>query len=258
MVIFRKIKVLLIISVMAAIFIASTANANLMFRQPSLKLTLKQGQSFNGGIVLENVSDRPLKVKAEFVDTIDKDGKTVKRACSKWMSLAESDFVIPPNSVKDVRINVEVPKDASGGYWTAIVYSYQQGQMKGPEDVTFNIKMHIEMPVNIQISDTVKNDLSASDIRLAYSPEKSLTIKAKIKNTGNSFTEAKMLSVLFGPDGKVADKFNSEKFKIYPDEEKEISYEKKPELKKGRYKAVFMLDFDGGPLKTIEKEFVVN
>jgi len=251
-------KALLFISIATALFVVGTAHASLMFRQPSLKLMLKQGQSFNGGIVLENVSDKPLKVKAEFVDTIDKDGKAVPRSCSKWIELPESDFVIPPNSIKDLRVNIKVPKNVSGGYWTAIVYSYYNGQMKGPEDMTFNIKMHIEMPVEIQISDTIKNDLSADDIEIACSPEKTLTIKAKVKNTGNSFAEAKLMSMVLGSDGKVADKFISEKFKTYPGDEKELAYNKKIELKSGVYKAVFMLDFDGGELKTIEKEFVVN
>ncbi|MFA5103573.1 MAG: hypothetical protein WC527_00105 [Candidatus Margulisiibacteriota bacterium] len=251
-------KIVFFASIAAILFVAGTSYASLMFRQPSLKLMLKQGQSFNGGIVLENVSDKPLKVHAEFVDTIDKDGKAVPRACSKWIRLPENDFVIPPNSIKDLKLNIKVPKNASGGYWTAIVYSYYNGQMKGPEDMTFNIRMHIEMPINIQISDTVKNDLSADNIEIVYSPEKTLTAKAKVKNTGNSFTEAKLMSVVFGPDGKIADKFISEKFKIYPDEEKELSYSKKLELSKGAYKAVFMLDYEGGELKAIEKEFAVN
>lgn len=258
MAIFSRIKEPFIILIAAAFFIAGTAHANLMLRQPSLKLLLKQGQNFNGGIVLENVSDKPLKVKAEFVDSMDKDGKTVKRACSEWMDLAENEIVIPPNSVKDLRVNIKVPKNVSGGYWTAIVYSYYSGQMKGPEDMVFNIKMHIEMPVNIQIADTVKNDLSFEKTDLSYSAEKALSVKAKVKNTGNSFAEAKLLAVILGPGGNVAEKFVSEKFKLYPDEEKDLSYNKNLSLPKGGYKVVFMLDFDGGEPKTIEKEFAVN
>lgn len=256
--IFRRIEIRFIILIAAAILIAGTADANLMLRQPSLKLLLKQGQAFNAGIVLENVSDKPLKVKAEFVDTLDKDGKAVKRSCSKWMNLVESEFVIAPNSVKDLRLDLKVPQNASGGYWTAIVYSYSKGQVKGPEDMTFNIKMHVEMPVNIQIADTVKNDLYFEKTSINYSPEKVLSIKSNVKNTGNSFTEAKLLTVIFDPKGNVVERLSSEKFKIYPDEEKELSYSKALDLPKGGYKAVFMLDFEGGTLKTIEKEFVVN
>jgi len=251
-------KAVFFISIAAIVLIAGSAHASLMLRQPSLKLTLKQGQSFDGGIVLENISGKPLKVKAEFVDTIGKDGKAVPRSCSKWMDIADNEFVMPPHSIKDLRVNIRVPKGVSGGYWTAIVYSYYDGQMKGPEDMTFNIKMHIEMPVNIQIADTVKNDISADDIELACSADKTLTAKATVKNTGNSFTETKLMLVVFGPDGKASEKFNSREFKIYPDEEKTVSYSKKVELKKGTYKAVFMLAFGDEGLKTIEKEFVVD
>jgi hypothetical protein len=240
------------------VFVAGSAQASLMLRQPSIKMLLKPGETVSNGIVLENASDGPLTVDVQLADTLDSNGKPVKRACADWIKLNETSFTIPAKSIKDLRYSVSVPKDTQGGYWTAIVYSYSGGQMAGPADMTFNIKMHVESPINVLISDTVKNDLSIGKIDVKYSGDKILKMEASIKNVGNCFTDVRPAFVIFDSKGDIVKSLKADTFKIYPDDEKQINYSGALNIPKGKNAVVGIFDFDGDSVKTIKKEFVVN
>lgn len=240
------------------IFISGSAGAGIILRQPSLKLALNKGEVFQGGIVLENVSGQPLTVKTGVVNAFDKDGKSALRSCHGWMLLEDESFVIPAGGIKDVRFKISVPENAEGGYYASIVYSYYSGQMQGPEDMTFNIKMHIEMPVNIQISGTVKNDLSIKDLTAEYSGGKTIKINCKAVNTGNCFTDVKATYLIIGPDKSVLQVFSSGNIKMYPGDEKEIAYSGEVKLRKGENAVIGIFDFGGERPKSVQKKLNVK
>lgn len=256
--IFGRINIKFAVLASAIILIAGTVNADLMLRQPSLKLTLNKGEVFQGGIVLENVSDKPLSVKAGLADAFDKDGKPASRSCAKWMSLEDESFVIPAGGIKDLRFRIAVPQDVEGGYYSSIMYSYDKGQVQGPEDITLNIKMHIEMPVNIQISGTVKNDISVKELKGECSKDGKIKIVSKVVNTGNSFTDVKATFLVMGPGTSVSKVFSSSNIKMYPGDEKEISYDgtAKPGHRAGAIIGVF--DFGGEDPKYVQKKLAVK
>ncbi len=240
------------------VMVSGIAQADLILRQPSLTLMLEKGQVFNGGIVLENVSGRDLSVKVEPVPALDSGGNPAARSCSDWMLLEDSSFVIPAGGIKDLRFRAAVPENAEGGYYSSIVYSYHAGQMQGPDDMTFNIRMHIEMPVNIQISGTVKNDISVKDLSISYNDNKTVEITSTVVNTGNSFTDVKASYLILSPDRSVARAFSSGNIKMYPGDERQIPYTGQDVLKKGENTVVAVFDFGGESPKSVQKKLLVK
>lgn len=226
-------------AVLCVIF--GTANASLMLRQPSVKLFLAQGQTFSGGIILENVSDKPLEVKTGFADSLDKGGKPVKNACAKWINLADENFVIPAKGMKDLRFTVSVPKDAKGGYWTGLVYTYNYGKIKGPEDITMNVKMNLEEPIEITVSDTIERKLTIENLDVT-SFAGSVEVKVSLKNTGNTFMQVTPKFIIADSTGKVVKTIRSGSFKTYP--EREYDMKGGETLEKGRYSLIAMFDFE--------------
>lgn len=227
----------------AAVFcvILSTAHASLMLRQPSVKLFLRQGQVFSGGIILENVSDKPLEVNAGFADALDKNGKPIKHACSSWISLSDEKFVIPPKSIKDLRFTVSVPKDARGGFWTGLVYSYRYGTVKGPDDITLNVKMHLEEPIEITVSDTIEKRFAIEKLE-AVQLSGSVEVSAALKNTGNTFVQVTPRFIIANSEGKVIKNIRSGSFKSYPGGEYDMKGREK--LERGRYSVIAIVDYE--------------
>jgi hypothetical protein len=127
----------------AIVFFAGVSSASLMLRKPSIDIFAGQGDISYGEVILDNVSDKPLHIKASFAGDTD---------CSSWVRLESEEFVIPAGSSRSLKIIADVPYDVSGDHSTAVVYSYQAGQMQGPDDLILNIKMHIEMAVNVHVA----------------------------------------------------------------------------------------------------------
>jgi hypothetical protein len=243
---------------LAVILVPGIAGASLQLRQPSLKLMLDKGQVFYGGIVLENVSGKDLTVKAEAVPALESDGKPSVRSCSDWMLLEDGSFILPAGGIKDLRFKISVPQKAEGGYYSSIVYSYHAGQMQGPDDMTFNIKMHIEMPVNIQISGTVKNDISIKDLGVSYNDNRMVEIASTVVNTGNSFTDVKASYLILSPDGSVVQVFSSGNIKLYPGDERQIPYIGQAKLEKGENTMIGIFDFGGESPMSAQKKLLVK
>lgn len=129
----------------AIVVLAGASSASLMLRKPSIDIFAGQGDISYGEVILDNVSDKPLHIKASFAGDTD---------CSSWISLESEEFVIPAGSSRSLKIIADVPYDISGDHSTAVVYSYQAGQLQGPDDLILNIKMHIEMAVNVHVAGT--------------------------------------------------------------------------------------------------------
>jgi|GEM_PF-2571908 len=236
-------KIICFAAAAAFLFFSCAADAALMLRQPSVQLFLKQGQEFSGGIILENVSGAPVTVKTDFADMLDKDGKPVKHACSKWIKLAESEFVIPAKSIKDLRFTAIVPKDARGGYWTGLVYSYYSGKVKGPDDITLNIRMNIEEPIEITVMDTAEKKLSSEKLDVSISTE-ALSIRSTLKNAGNIFMKVNPEYLLVNSEGRVIKALKTSSFKTYPGEKYSMEGTEKIDLPKGRYSLIAIFGYE--------------
>lgn len=240
------------------LFFSGSSFANLMLREPSVNLFLKQGQKFKGGIVLENISSKDLRVSAASVTSFDKNGNPEKRSSSNMLKLDKNSFVIPAKNIYVLRYSVDIPKDANGGYWSSIIYTYYGGSMPGPEGITFNFKMHDEAPVNISVLDTAQKKLAIKKIEAVYSEGITLEIKSSVKNIGNIFEEVKPVFLILDPDGKLLYSLKANTFKAYPSHEYSIDLRKELKIEKGRNKLIGIFDFGADEILTIEKELLIN
>ena len=247
-----------LIILLAFVFsIAGVSSASLMLRQPSVDLSLNSGAAFSGGIILENVSSQPLNVKVRMADSADKDGKTITRACSTWIKLSEENFTLPANSIKDLRFTADIPKEAQGGYWTALVYTYDYGKVKGPSGMDVNIKMNIEEPFRIMINGTLKKNLVAEKTEALYNSG-TIEVSSKVKNIGNTFEDVNPTALIVDKDGKVVRTINSHTIKAYPGEEYDIDLRGTLDAPQGKYKVISIFEYGGDKVLTVEKSLAVK
>lgn len=254
------VKRLAAIAILALIYLGlafQTSQASLFLRQPSVDLFLSKGQVFEGGVILENTSDQPLEVKAAFVDSLDKNGKPVKRSAEKISKLAESKFVIAPKATKDLKFKVTVPESATGSYWSGLMYTYNYGKVKGPSDITLNIKMNIEEPFRITIKNTEDPKLAVQDTNISYL-DGTLNINVKVKDTGNTYFDVRPSIIIIDEAGKVEKKIKSSTFKAYPEEEYGLAYSNKVDLSSGKKTVIVAFDFGEDKIETFSGSIQVK
>lgn len=252
-----KIFLSLIFAFIFGFLFSGISHANLVLREPSLKLFLSGGQNFNGRIILENNGSEPLLVSAESVSSFDKAGRPEKRSSSKWIKLEESEFVIPPKSIKDLKFVASVPVDAKGGFWSGIMYSYYAGSAKGPEGITLNFKMHIEEPVYVTVLNTLEKKLSVISLDAVYR-DGNLSISSIIKNTGNIFEEINAIFLIEDSEGNIIDSIKNDRLRTYPGEEYNINIERKIDLKNRKTKIIGIFEFEDKNVKTAGKEIIIK
>ena len=246
------IKRLAAIAVFTTIYLGlafGSSQASLFLRQPSVDLFLSKGQVFQGGVILENISDKTLEVKAAFVDGLDKNGKPGKRSAEKMAKLAESKFSIAPRSIKDLKFKVTVPENASGSYWSGLVYTYNYGRVKGPSDITLNVTMNIEEPFRVTVKNTEDPRLTVKDTSISYL-DGTLNINAKVVDSGNTYFDVRPSIIVMNESGNVEKKIKSSTFKAYPDEEYGLAYSNKVELSSGKKTIIVAFDFGEDKIET--------
>ena len=248
------------ITVIALIYLGltfQTSQASLFLRQPSVDLYLSKGQVFEGGVMLENNSDKPLEVKAALVDGLDKNGKPVKRSAVKMTKLLQEKFTIAPRSTKDLRFKVTVPENASGSYWSGLVYTYNYGQVKGPSDITLNVKMNLEEPFRFTVKNTEDPKLSVKDTKISYI-EGVLSIDAKVVDTGNTYFDVRPSIIIVDADGKIEKTIKSDTFKAYPEEEYGLAFSNKVDLSRGKKNVIVAFDFGENKIETVSGKIQVK
>ena len=234
-----------------------SSQASLFLRQPSVDLFLSKGQVFEGGVILENVSDKALEVKAAFVDSLDKTGKPVKRSAAKMSKLSQDKFIIAPRSTKDLRFKVTVPENASGSYYSGLVYSYNYGKVKGPSDITLNVKMNLEEPFRFTVKNTEDPKLTVKDTKISYI-DGVLSINAKVIDTGNTYFDVRPSIVIVNTEGKVEKTIKSDTFKAYPEEEYDLAFDNKVDLSRGDKNVIVAFDFGENKIETFTGKIQVK
>jgi len=234
-----------------------TSQASLFLRQPSVDLYLSKGQVFEGGVVLDNTSDKELKVKASVVDGLDKEGKPVKQSISKLAKLGQEEFTIPAGGSKDLKFKIEVPSNAQGSYWGGLVYTYHYGQVKGPEDITLNIKMNIEEPFRFTVKGTEAPAIALKDVKMVYN-NGTLNIKVKAVNTGNVYYDVRPSILIIGKNGKIEKKIKSSTFKAYPGEEYPLEYNNEVVFARGAKDVILAFDYGEDKIETVSGKIQVK
>ncbi|MFA5098560.1 MAG: hypothetical protein WC490_08095 [Candidatus Margulisiibacteriota bacterium] len=248
------------ITVIALIYLGlafQMSQASLFLRQPSVDLYLSKGQVFEGGVILDNTSDKELKVKAAVVDGLDKEGKPVKQSISKLAKLGQDEFTIPAGGSKDLKFKIEVPSNAQGSYWGGLVYTYHYGQVQGPDDITLNIKMNIEEPFRFTVKGTEVPAIALRDAKMVYN-NGTLNIKVKAVNTGNVYYDVRPSILIIGKNGKIEKKIKSSTFKAYPQEEYPLEYNNEVILTRGAKDVILAFDYGEDKIETFSGKIQVK
>lgn len=223
-----------------------------------IKLSIKPGETQNGAIDINNAQDKDVFVKVGLKDWIIDNGERKfaesgknPRSLTNWLIIDPEGFALGAKKTQKVRYSVKVPADAKGGYWGLIMF---RSQPLGPSTGVM-VAMEVVAFISVEVEQTAKKAISINEILASNNKEKGLSLKAKLKNIGNTpiFQPAPLGSFkIKDASGKALAEGELTGGMVLPGEVAEY-YNKEPvKVPEGDYDAI--IAFDYGSPKLIGKK----
>jgi len=245
-----------------------------------IRLWLKPGQAESGEIILENITDEAMSIRAYPQDWFYSSGDGSKefvpsgatsRSCASWVSFSPTDFILAAFSRQKVRYNVKVPAEAgSGGYYSVLFFENMIGkvpELDFKQAVGLNLTVRFATLFYIEVGGGAierKGELENFQMKKAglYAP---LLISGVFKNTGNVDVIASGVFAIMDKVGRVRGRGKISDLYALPGDNAKLKGIWRESLPAGNYTFVLTLDlgqaghksvFEKGPflIKEIELE----
>ena len=217
---------------------------------PSIKLTIKPGESKTGEITIRNMSGSPVKIKTYTEDwiyapdgskTFMKPGSSVF-SCSNWIVLDRDTFELGPREEKKVTYAVSAPKNISGSHVSVIFFESLVEQSSG-----IAVSGRIGSIVYLDTEGDTKRNGDLGDISVITSEEGSpINIKVPFVNKGNSYIQAKAKATL-SSENKVIEEIAMRDINTLPGDTGSGNASFSPQ-QQGKYKVKFDISYNGKDL----------
>jgi hypothetical protein len=226
---------------------------------PKIKLKVAPGQTVSGVIGVENFSDQELRVRAyveDFVYLAPFNGTkdflspgSVNSSCSGWISFSPQEFSIPASSKIQVFYSVNVPMQASGGYYSVLFFESTLGPGKDAQGRDVTIIGRIGSLFFVETQDSLKRaEISGINASAGI-------ISGTIANAGNTILIAKPLFYIMDEAGLVVDRGKPEELFLNPGDKTNFSVNVSESLASGRYIAVLTFDLEDQDVEIREVVF---
>jgi len=196
------------------------------------------------------------------------------RAVAGWLSYEPAVFTIEPNRRKTLRVKVNVPDTAAGGYYGCLLFTTQEADTAA-EAAGF-LPSELCQPICIKVPPQFEYAGEIVGIEVEKSTTQGVTLKPIFLNTGNIHTivrgfatiqmwaeEKSVLDSLiilsepkFEDVGRV--EIEADSVLIFPGEPRLLSSETMEMLPPGRYRAIVEILYGTKEPATMEKEFVIT
>lgn len=157
-------------------------------------LEVGPGKSMQQEVDVFNITDKAIPVRAviEGFSLEDKsdipNDKIEMYDASEWIKLSEEDtnFILNPREIKNIKIDVVVPEGSSpGGHYATIYFQPLTPETELSTDTT-NVYIRMGVLVLIQNPGDIIENLEVSDLKTNFiSNDSELEITTKVLNTGN-------------------------------------------------------------------------
>nr|MQY69407.1 hypothetical protein [Bacillota bacterium] len=112
---------------------------------------------------------------------------SIKRSAAPWIKINPAEFTMQPNEKKDIKVELTIPQNVSGGYYAVILVHLLPEvppEMKIGTVRTWRMASIVELTVTGW--QTPRAKISISDLKVEPSPEnEGLTFTTTIENKGN-------------------------------------------------------------------------
>ena len=250
--------------------VVTTLYGNWTVAPMSLSYYLEQNNTGTDALWIKNPTDDTLEVKITLQDYIKVNGqdqmraaRTTDRSCAGWLFIHPEEVKILPYQNKDIRIDMTVPKDAYGDYWTMLFVEevskpksnkVQYGKM------TLDIKTLLRWGVRIKQHVPGSFNRSGKVTSILFM-EEDASRKVELKFLNNSMLIHSRCTgwiEIRDEDGETISKFDIKEFSIYPNDERIFTIEILDELNEGEFSAVGIIDYGGDHLVGGEILFTIE
>jgi len=222
--------------------------------QPSIRITLKPGETKTGALTVLNIGSTNLKIKAYTEDwkyapdgskDFMKAGSSVY-SCSNWISLEAQAFDLGPRDTKTVTYKITAPKNASGSHVSVIFFEAVVGTVEGIA-VTGRIG-------SIMYQDTegyIKKEAQIKSFTVTPSVEgQPVAFDVFLVNKGNSYVSTRPKLTIFKDDKEIMKK-DMNPINMLPGDDAEGKVVlNSPMLKEGSYKAQIDISYEDKTLQS--------
>ena len=251
----HNIRVLL--SVLCSIFVicifATAAHALSINIDPSnVNVTLKPGDTKDGEILIQNLGDSKIKIKAYTEDWIyASDGSKVFMkpgssvySCSTWIKLDPGNFDLASKESKKVKYTITSPSNASGGHVSVIFFESIIDKYEG---IAVAGRIGAIVYQNTEGDVKMSGDIKAFSV-LATAEGDPVILNITFENNGNSYLATKP-SIKITKEGKTVVEPQPININTLPGDTKISTITIDP-LTEGNYKAQVELSFGDKTLKS--------
>lgn len=252
------------------VFVLTTLNGSWTVAPMSLSYYLEQNTTGTEALWIKNPTDDTLAVKISLQDYLKVNGqdhmkppRTTDRSCAGWLFIHPEEVEILPYQNKDIRIDMTVPKDAYGDYWSMLFVE----QISKPKSNNAKYgKMSLDIKTKFRWGARIKQHVPGSLNRSGK-----VTSMLFIDNGTKREVELRFLNdsklihsrctgwiEIRDEDGETVSKFDISEFTIYPNDERIFTIEILDELNEGEFSAVGIIDYGGDHLVGGEILFTIE
>jgi hypothetical protein len=234
--------------------LASSAYSLSINIDPSnVNATLKPGDTKDGEILIQNLGDSKIKIKAYTEDWIyANDGSKVFMkpgssvySCSSWIKLDPESFEVSSKESKKVKYTITSPSNASGGHVSVIFFESIIDKYEG---IAVAGRIGAIVYQNTEGDIKMSGDIKAFSV-LASAEGDPVILNITFENNGNSYLAAKP-SIKITKDGKTVVETQPMNINTLPRDTKVSAIKMNDPLTEGDYKAEIELSFGDKTLKS--------
>lgn len=247
-------KKVIIIFFMLSLSIYSFAYAQIRPNKSEVRLQINPGEKITDSIIVENISDKEILVKAYFEDLLYpapftgiKDTKplgTIPYSCGKWVTVIPQEVLIPVKGKQELSYTINVPKDAKGGYYGVLYLE------KAKDAVDAGVSVGLIIRVGCSFFLETKDKINAA--KLEDIVIDSTSFNGNLSNTGNALLVSQGTYYVLDEKGVVVDRGNIEKYFLFPKGKATFTAKFAKPIPQGN--ATLVISFELGEGKALLKE----
>lgn len=173
---------------------------------------------------------------------------TLKESCSPWIQiLPNTFFTIEPNATKEVEVVLTIPSDVNTNIpvHTSMLFFTQLNPGDSIDEKGASIKVTVRMGVKIYHAKQESNgEISIVDFRARKDQNDKKMMDLEFKNTGNIWTEGKIIWSLFNYKTGKTTELGEEEFYTLPNDVRVVSKQINPNLVNGQYMMSAQIVYD--------------
>ena len=243
------------------VLLSSPVSAQVFVEQGKVNVLVHPGEQISDAVTVSNTTGKTVKARIYWEDFSYQspfDGAkkfapagTLKTSLASWVKFSPRDVVLPAFGKVNISYVIDVPQNASGGYY-GVLFVEPQNTLMGEGDKGVRIITRVGSLFFVETGDRNKT-ASLADVSI-----QGKKLKARLRNSGNVVLLPEASFYVMDREGLAMDRGEIKKYYLPPDGVVDIEVALGSELSKGEYTMVLTFDLQDGDVLVKEIEFSKN